>query len=95
MRCPSPALRGPRTGDQGRDLPNYHPADQDPFCGPSAPLHETKSKARAETKARNRCPEHPGQYNQYNWMPLSFAALEHLIGVRDEHGQRREAEHAS
>jgi hypothetical protein len=49
-------------------------------------LHEAKSKARAETKARKRCAEHSGQYNR---MPLYFAALEQLIGLRDEHGQRR------
>ena len=49
-------------------------------------LHEAKSKARAETKAKKRCSEHAGQYNR---MPLYFAAIEQLIGLRDEYGAKR------
>ena len=48
-------------------------------------LGEAKSKARAETKVQKRCSDHASQYNR---MPLYFAALEQLVGLRDEHGHK-------
>jgi hypothetical protein len=48
-------------------------------------LGEAKSKARDETKPKKHCPDHPGTYNR---MPLYFAAIEQLLGLRDEHGRR-------
>jgi hypothetical protein len=38
----------------------------------------------APTNVTKRCQDHPGQYNR---MPLYFAAIEQLIGLRDEHDQ--------